>query len=234
MSFTYKSYVSNLIFIGFHLANLIYGAIDLNCRRDPKSCLSPETVERIGSLSQHLFYDEDNLPYWCFLLFPNTVPVQTSCVLCSDENAGCPSDHNRGENWEIVCAFYCPPITTTTMRSSIITASQKTKEEASSNLTVGFVAIDKISSNITELVMNIAKAHNATNTTEYRLKQNHNSFPIAVWVQLAFPIVFDLGAIAISVYVACCCCPSKIHKIKNACKICHFLLESITNIFRHT
>ena len=82
------------------------------CFKDLKTCLPPSLIAQIEVLLSTLFVEAelaDDLPYFCYLYKPNTIPYRDECVECSSPVHGCMPHRDvvQGEKWKKVCDIFC-------------------------------------------------------------------------------------------------------------------------------
>ena len=181
-----------------------------SCVLDSRSCLPQEQVTRINQLAPYLFIDDDNLPYFCTLLHPQTVPSGIQCLDCSDKLVRCPPDQDMTEKWDEVCAFFCSQatITTTSIQKRIPTTKRAIKDIGSILLhtveppEVLNIFQTRTGSNLTS--ENMTASLNRTSRTLSVSSDEQNTFPVVVWIQLAFTIVLSLVGMGVALYLGCC------------------------------
>ena len=178
-----------------------------SCVSDPKSCLPHDQVTRINQLIPYLFVDDDNLPYFCILFHPLTVPSGIQCMDCSDSLVSCQPDQAMTENWDEVCTFFCPRATTTTTLIQSRNPRRDLGDNGSTSIPIEIrgIHVDKASADGNQTNENTTALMNGKMSNIASVSvDNHHPFPVAVWLQLAFIIVLSLGGMGVALYLGCC------------------------------
>ena len=84
----------------------------LTCLREPKLCFTSKVITQIEKARSTLYLEEmyeDDLPYFCYLRWPNTIPYGDACIPCSTPEHGCGilEREERGADWIQVCDTFC-------------------------------------------------------------------------------------------------------------------------------
>lgn len=191
------------------------------CFRDPKSCLASKDVQHIGNLIRYLNVEYEDLPFVCYANFPRTVPVEFSCLPCDHSVYGCrPSSRQNDDTpdgWEEVCAFFCPqlpspnmsPHTSTSTTSPSINAEtsfrllskQENKSLALSDVQRTGVRARSLEDTTTAEMNSVAETQG---TEDYAPSDTTFSFPLVVWIELAFALLLGPGGVIVALYFGCC------------------------------
>ena len=119
-----------LLLLIVHLSSCVHNSTNSTCTRNPQSCLPPHTVARIAELVKCCLYvKEVTLPYNCYIFHPRTIPREHKCEQCSQPEFGCLNDHGRGESWQRVCDFFCPPLS----NNSVVNATSSNQQVSEPN-----------------------------------------------------------------------------------------------------
>jgi hypothetical protein len=87
-----------------------------SCKRNPRSCVAPSLAVAIDRLRPIFEQDDEHTervtaddPFRCLLFARRTVPRGNKCISCEHPVFGCQAHHNRGPQWDEVCALFCLP-----------------------------------------------------------------------------------------------------------------------------
>lgn len=87
-----------------------------SCKQNPRSCVAPNLAVAIDRLrpifeldNKHKERVNVDVPFRCLIFERRTVPRGNKCISCGHPVFGCRANHNRGAQWDEVCALFCLP-----------------------------------------------------------------------------------------------------------------------------